>query len=205
MDMRYPWAAVKEAQVAPGLLLSMPHLEGPHFARAVVLMVEHNEEGSFGLIVNSPSDLTVGELMDALDIPWHGDPRDTVWSGGPVMPASGWVIHETISGLPGDAKDLSSALSDGGTFEVGPGLSLSTSTGNLRTLAESPPERLRFLLGYAGWGAGQLAQEMAEGSWLYAPLEARLIFEPEPDAIWSTALRSLGVDPESIAQSHGVH
>jgi putative transcriptional regulator len=85
---------VTERNLAPGLLLAMPQLLDPNFHRAVVLMIEHNEEGSFGLIVNRPSTMSVSALLVALDMTWRGDNGAVVWTGGPVMPTSGWVLHE---------------------------------------------------------------------------------------------------------------
>lgn len=196
---------VTEYNLAPGLLLAMPHLADPNFHRAVVLMIEHNEEGSFGLIVNRPSSMSVSSLLSALDMTWRGDADAVVWTGGPVMPTSGWVLHEPSERVGRGAPSLQDGLESDGTISFAPGLDLSTSPEKLRTIALSPPHRTRFLLGYAGWGPGQLAVEMARGSWLYADADPAIIFETEPDVLWQTALRSLGVSPESIIHSSGIH
>lgn len=187
-----------QTSVAPGLLLSMPHLLDPNFTRAVVLMVEHSDEGSFGLIINHPSSLAVSELLEQLDITWRGSNRAVVWSGGPVTPETGWVLHEPVVGVPPPATDRP-------TFEVAPGIALSTSHDVLRGIAGDPPERVRFLLGYAGWGPGQLAAEMVHGSWLHADASPELVFDTPPDEMWETAIRSVGVDPESLIPGQGVH
>lgn len=187
-----------EAKVAPGLLLSMPHLLDPNFTRAVVLMVEHSDEGSFGLIVNQPSDLAVTELLEQLEIDWHGSPNDVVWSGGPVTPSTGWVLHEPLDGLPEPGGG-------GSTLSVAPGIVLSTSPDVLRGIAGAPPGRVRFLLGYAGWGPGQLASEMVRGSWLHADASPEIVFDTPPEQMWSVALHSLGVDPETLIPGQGVH
>lgn len=184
-----------DQSIAPGLLLSMPHLHDPHFTRAVVLMIEHSDEGSFGLIINQPSNqLTVLELLEQLEITWRGDTGAPVWTGGPVMPQTGWVLHEPRVGA--DKTD---------TVEVARGIELSTSQERLREIAAAPPSRLRFLLGYAGWGPGQLAEEMQQGSWLHADAEPRLVFDTAADEMWATALQSIGVDPASVAVGTGVH
>ncbi len=190
-----------ETRLAPGLLLAMPHLIDPNFTRAVVLMIEHNDEGSFGLVVNQPSDMLAATLLEAMDIEWQGDDRAVVWSGGPVMPTSGWVLHGAAEGLGPPAPDMAS----GSTIELLPGLSLSTSPEKLRLLAESPPENVRLLLGYSGWGAGQLADEMARGSWLHVDATPDLVFKTAADEMWEMALRSLGIDPEAIVQGRGIH
>lgn len=197
-------ADIAELSLAPGLLLSMPQLADPNFTRAVVLMVDHNDEGSFGLIVNDRSEMPVAELLTALEITWAGSEDAKVWRGGPVMPTSGWVLHQ----VGADAElcdELQVGLQEGLAVRAGPNLALSTSPERLRSLAEAPPDRTRFLLGYAGWGPGQLADEMARGSWLHADIELGLIFDTAPDEMWAAALRSMGVNPETIVPSRGVH
>jgi putative transcriptional regulator len=196
---------VTERNLAPGLLLAMPQLLDPNFHRAVVLMIEHNEEGSFGLIVNRPSTMSVSALLVALDMTWRGDNGAVVWTGGPVMPTSGWVLHEPSHRIGRGAATLQSGLESDGTVSFAPGLDLSTSPDKLRLIAESPPERTRFLLGYSGWGPGQLADEMARGSWLHADPDPDLIFETPAEVLWECALRSLGVSPEAIVQGSGIH
>jgi putative transcriptional regulator len=196
---------MQEAELAPGLLVAMPQLLDPNFHRAVVLMVEHNEEGSFGLIINRPSSMSVSALLGALDMNWGGDNGAVVWTGGPVMPTSGWVLHEPTARVGPGAPTLQSGLENDGTVSFAPGIDLSTSPDKLRVIANAPPERTRFLLGYAGWGPGQLASEMARGSWLHADPDPDLIFETPSDFLWETALRSLGVSPETLVQSTGIH
>jgi putative transcriptional regulator len=188
---------VSSTALAPGLLLSMPQLQDPHFTRAVVLMIEHGDEGSFGLIVNQPSEIHASELLESLSIPWRGAAGEMVWAGGPVQPTTGWVLHEPVAGL--DAGDPRGMLSINDDFV------LSTSPDKLRTLAAAPPRRLRLLLGYSGWAPGQLAAEMARGSWLHVDPDPALVFDTPADAMWQTALRSLGIDPENVVQSRGVH
>jgi putative transcriptional regulator len=183
-----------ETNLAPGLLLAMPQLADPNFTRSVVLMIEHGDRGSFGLIVNQPSPIKAMELLDSLSLAWRGDPDAVVWSGGPVQRTTGWVLHEP---MPGD---------DSGTSEVGPGLALSTSTDRLRAIAASPPGRIRLLLGYSGWAPGQLAAEMARGSWIHAEADPALIFDAPPDEMWARALKSVGIaSPESLVPGVGVH
>ena len=152
--------------LAPGLLIAVPQLDDPNFARSVVLMIEHNDRGSFGLVINQPSEVTASELLDSLAMRWAGDAQTVVWSGGPVARSTGWVLHEPVPALVGE-----------GTSTIGPGVALSTSPERLRALAARPPARMRLLLGYSGWGPGQLAREMAQGSWLHADLDPAIIFD----------------------------
>jgi putative transcriptional regulator len=189
-----------ETRLAPGLLLAMPHLVDPNFTRAVVLMIEHNDEGSFGLVVNQPSDMEAAELLEAMEMEWGGDDDAMVWSGGPVMPSSGWVLHG-----PAGVAEVSPAGDIGSTIQLLPGVALSTSPEKLRAIAAEPPIRIRLLLGYSGWGPGQLAEEMARGSWLHVDATPELIFDTPADEMWEVALHSLGIDPEAIVQGRGIH
>jgi putative transcriptional regulator len=187
--------------LAPGLLLAMPQLMDPNFTRSVVLMIEHGDGGSFGLVVNQPSPIKATELLESLGMDWNGDPDAVVWSGGPVSPATGWVLHEPYDALPATSK-----LGEGSTIHVAPGLALTTSPDALRTIAAAPPPRIRLLLGYSGWASGQLASEMARGSWLHADADPSLVFDGPPDDMWQRSMKSLGISgPESLVQGRGIH
>jgi putative transcriptional regulator len=118
---------MSERGIAPGLLIAMPQLQDPNFERSVVLMVEHTENGSFGLILNRPGELDLTGVLDSLGVEWQGDPEAVVWTGGPVMPRTGWLLHEPMP-LPGDE----------GTLDIAPGVALSTSPERSST---RPPRR----------------------------------------------------------------
>lgn len=180
--------------VAPGLLLAMPDMLDPNFARSVVLMIEHDERHSFGLVINRPAEASVYEVMESLDLEWRGSPEAHVWDGGPVIPESGWLLHSGDRG--GDHPDAISLVS---------GVSLSASPEQLAAIASHPPERVRFLLGYAGWDGGQLESEMAAGAWLIAAATPELVFETPADHMWEAALHSIGVDPTTLVSAPGVH
>ena len=180
--------------LAPGLLIAVPQLDDPNFARSVVLMIEHNDRGSFGLVINQPSEVTASELLDSLAMRRAGDTETVVWSGGPVARSTGWVLHEPVPALVGE-----------GTSTIGPGVALSTSPERLRALAARPPARMRLLLGYSGWGPGQLAREMAQGSWLHADLDPAIIFDLDADDMWRAAVETLGISPDVVVVGRGVH
>ncbi len=189
------------SSLAPGLLLAMPQLMDPNFTRSVVLMIEHGDGGSFGLVINQPSPIKATELLESLGMEWRGDPDALVWSGGPVSPATGWVLHEPYPPLPATAR-----LGEGSTIHVAPGLALTTSPDALRTIAAAPPRRIRLLLGYSGWASGQLATEMARGSWLHADCTPELVFDASADEMWVRSMQSLGINsPESLVQGRGIH
>lgn len=188
-----------ESRIAPGLLLAMPQLADPNFSHAVVLMIEHSEQGSFGLVVNQPSPIKATELLESLEMSWGGDDSAVVWSGGPVSPSMGWVLHQPLTHLETRERR------EGGTIPVAPGISLTTSPQGLRAIAAAPPEHVRLLLGYSGWGPGQLAEEMSRGAWLHAEPDPSLIFDSPPAELWSRAIRSLGIHPESLIQGRGTN
>jgi putative transcriptional regulator len=179
--------------IAPGLLIAMPQLPDPNFERSVVLMVEHGPQGSLGLIVNRPTDILVADVTQALDVRWGGG-EDVVWSGGPVQPRTGWLLHSPATPSAGDAP-----------IEVTEGIRLSTSPDQLRAVAESPPARVRFLMGYSGWDSEQLEEELAAGAWLLAEATPDLVFDTPYERMWEAAIRSLGIDPSSLAHASGVH
>jgi putative transcriptional regulator len=185
---------MRPSELAPGLLLAMPQLDDPNFARAVVLMVQHNDQGSFGIVVNRPSETPVIDVMSPLGMRWRGDPEALLWVGGPVSPESGWLLHEPTTTVAGE-----------GTVDVVDGISLSTSAEHFRALVEKPPRRLRFFAGYAGWGAHQLESELAQGAWLTAQVTPALIFDTPAEQMWEAALRSLGIEPGALVPGFGVH
>ena len=186
---------MESSNLAPGLLLAMPQLADPNFSRAVVLMVEHSPNGSFGLVINHPSPIRASELLDSLEMSWRGDDEAVVWAGGPVSPSTGWVLHEPVGIAP----------SGQGTIAITSGISLSTSPDRLRAIANEPPRNVRLLLGYSGWGPGQLEAEMARGAWLHVTADPALVFDTPSDDIWQTALQTLGINPASLFVSRGVN
>ncbi len=185
---------VAELRVAPGLLIAMPQLADPNFHRSVVLMIEHQSEGSFGLIVNRPSKNRLSELLAPLAIRWRGNPEAVAWWGGPVQPESGWILHEPVTGLVNET-----------TSEVAPGLLLSSAPSVLRSLSEHPPGRVRLVLGYAGWGPEQLEGELREGAWVNSDVTADLVFNTPSDELWEAAVRRIGIEPQSLVPASGVH
>lgn len=178
--------------LAPGFVVAMPQLLDPNFARAVVLLASHDEDGAMGFVVNRPLSVRVSEVLEGLDMAWHGPADARVWGGGPVQTQSGWVLFAPERELPEDCR------------EIVPGLCMTSSLDALRTLARRPPRRFRLLLGYAGWGAGQVENEIIEGAWMLAPPDPARIFDTEPEEAWTACYRDLGLDPFSIVPGHGI-
>ncbi len=183
------------ASIAPALLVAMPQLLDPNFHRTVVLLVHHDADGSFGVVLNRSTEITAQRLCGSIEIPWRGDPDAEISWGGPVQPQTGWVLFGEGEGLA-DAQDVR---------HVAPGLHFAGSLEVLRHVAERPPEALRLLLGYAGWGPGQLESELAQGAWLLAPAEGHVVFDVDHDEMWTHVVRSLGVEPATLVASRGVH
>ncbi|HXH05475.1 MAG TPA: YqgE/AlgH family protein [Vicinamibacterales bacterium] len=178
--------------LAPALLLSMPQLLDPNFTRTVVLLCEHAPEGAFGLVLNRPTDVSAATVV-RLDPPVSDAGKVKLWIGGPVEPQRGWILVDE----PFDAAE---------TRRIVDGLYLSSSPLLLRRLLERETScRARVLAGYAGWGPGQLDEELAQSSWLLAEVQTDLIFETEPALMWETAIRRLGADPSTLHMSRGVH
>ena len=180
-----------ESPLAPSLLVAMPQLADPNFKRSVVALVEHDEEGTFGLVVNRPTSILAVELCSGLDIDWRGKAEALVSSGGPGQPDTGWV-------LVGEADGYDAARIDDGIY-------FARSLDSLRRVAEAPPPDARIFLGYAGWGPGQLEQELAAGAWLVAPMTREAIFHQALDLVWDRVIRDLGVDPATLVHTSGIH
>lgn len=168
--------------IAPGLLVSMPDLMDPNFARSIVLMCAHSAEGAFGLKLNHPLSLTTAEVCSEVAVEWLGDEQTLAFSGGPVDPSRGWLLHDD-----GTMYDGSQRITDG--------VALSCSQAALQAYGHSPGGAFHLVLGYAGWGPGQLEQEIDEGSWLVAPFTRELLFDTAAEDMWAATVRSIGIDP----------
>ena len=173
----------------PVLLLAMPQVLDPSFHRSVVLLLHHEEEGSFGFIVNRPTAIKVSAILKGMDIGWRGPDEAVAYLGGPVQQNLGTVLFAPLL-LNGGPDDTAT--------EIAPGVALTQHIGDLSRLAEAPPGRFRLLLGYAGWGEGQLMEEILRNDWLTAPVSGDLIFAPDPEQVWDAALRSVGIDPAAL-------
>jgi len=175
----------------PVLLLAMPQVLDPFFHKAVVLLVHHNEEGSVGFIVNRPTELPIEDILDGMEIRWHGAQDATAFFGGPVQSQMGTLLFR-------DRGSEDEPLYSATTTEVQTGIRIGQQLEDLDRLAQNPPEHFRLLLGYAGWGAGQLMDEIVRNDWLTAPVSEDLLFAEDPDSVWESALRSVGLDPASL-------
>ena len=181
--------------LAPAFLLSMPQLIDPNFNRTVVLLCKHSDEGAFGLVVNRPM-VTTGQVIVNLEPVLSTERELQVWIGGPVEPERSWM-------LVGEEPDLAEERTG---VRITDRLYLSTSPHLLRRLLDpDPPPRTRLVVGYSGWGPGQLEAELEASAWLLSDVDRDLIFNTPPERMWETAIRRLGADPATLQMSRGVH
>lgn len=172
---------------APALLLAMPQVLDPFFHRSVVLLVHHDEDGSLGFIVNRLTALSIAEVLQAMDIEWGGDAEELTRFGGPVQPQLGTILHRGSVLVPSPTS-----------AEVVPGLVLTQDVDDLARLAVAPPADLRLVLGYAGWGEGQLIEEILRNDWVVAPVDLEIVFADQPESAWESALETAGIDPATL-------
>ena len=185
-----PACEVATTTLAPGLLISVPQLQDPFFARTVIMLVEHGPDGAYGVVLNRRAPFDMATLLDGAGLEVEAElATDSVWWGGPVHPEAGVVLYRPEPGL--DAYEPAT--------DVLPGLRMSSSMALLRDVASGRgPRTLALYLGRASWGAGQLESELAEGSWIPADTEHSLLFREEADGLWTAALQSIGVDPAYV-------
>jgi len=185
-ELAYNAAMANGPYLTGQLLVAMPAMADSRFERSVTYLCQHDADGALGLVVNRPSGMRLGDVLEELGLGGHdratGD--RPVLSGGPVHPERGFVLHG------GDGRAWDSSL------EIGDGLVLTTSRDILAAVADgSLAGPWLFALGYAGWSAGQLEQELLANAWLTVPSRADLLFEMPLAERWQAAARQLGVDP----------
>lgn len=176
------------------LLIAMPAMGDPRFARTVIYMCSHNAEGAMGLVINKPyPGLTFPNLLTQLGIEPTIDNDIVVRLGGPVETGRGFVLHSTDYMRQGSVP-----------LDESMGIGLTATLDVLRAIATGTgPQRSLFALGYAGWGPGQLDAEIQENAWLAAPADAELLFEADLDSVWDRAVRKIGVDVSKLASAAG--
>lgn len=179
-------------------LIAMPGMADDRFAGAVVYLCEHNDQGALGLVVNKPVDINLGELFEKIDLSLEdtalaGQP---VYFGGPVQTERGFVLH--------DARPADEAAAYNSTLTVPEGLAMTTSKDVLEAIARGEgPKRVLVTLGYSGWGAGQLEDELGRNGWLTVQADPRIIFDTPVDERYAQALALLGIDPRMLSQEAG--
>jgi putative transcriptional regulator len=185
--------AANPAKFSNQLLIALPALNDPHFARSVALICQHDEEGAMGVVINRASEYTLGDVLAQMNLEVR-DPAlggQIVLNGGPVHPERGFVLHD------GDRQWDS-------TLAIGNGLALTTSRDILEAMAEGAgPTHVVVALGCAGWGAGQLEFELGENSWLTAPADNELLFALPLEQRWHAAGGRIGIDITRVTDYSG--
>ncbi|MDQ8031544.1 YqgE/AlgH family protein [Bordetella genomosp. 1] len=185
-------AAALAADFSNQFLLAMPGMVEGALAGTVIFVCEHTPRGALGLVINRPTDLTLGSLFERIDLTLEIGPvsDDLVFFGGPVQTDRGFVLHAP-------AGDYTSSIRLGE-------IALTTSRDVLQAVADgNGPQRMLVTLGYAGWGAGQLESEMAQNAWLSVDADASIIFDTPVDERYPAALKLLGIDPVMLAGDAG--
>ncbi len=178
------------SEIAPGFLVAVPQMADPNFQRALVLVLEHSDNGAMGLVINRPAPVRLDDVAKSHDFKLGGGyEKAHAFLGGPVEPERGFVLH--------DRPDLPEAI------QLIEGLYVSGSLDSLKELFQGPPERFRLCLGYAGWGPGQLESELREGSWITAAPSSKHALETPAPLVWEVVLREMGIDPAMLMQGGG--
>jgi putative transcriptional regulator len=183
-------------------LIAMPGLEDKAFSRSVVYLCEHSERGALGLIINKPSDMSLGVLFERIELrlsrPELG--KEPVFHGGPVQTERGFVLHEPVF-ADGDKPNESVYAS---TMIIPGGLEMTTSKDVLEALATGAgPRKVLVSLGYAAWGQGQLESELAENSWLTVGADPSVIFDTPVAQRYDKALSLLGLQAWTLSPDAG--
>lgn len=174
-------------------LMAMPAMMDPYFSRALIYVCEHNEQGALGLIVNRPLDLTLASLFEKVNLPLEAPDLGglPVYFGGPVQTDRGFVLHSPRG-------EWQSSL------RVTEDIALTSSKDVLVALGGTgQPQDFIMTLGYAGWGAGQLENELGENAWLSVAADAHILFDLPPEERLAAAMQKLGVSYEQLSDVAG--
>lgn len=176
------------------LLIAMPNLVDPNFFHGVTFVCQHNSEGALGLVINHPMQMRLGDILEQMDIAVSDEKIAVIpiFSGGPVQPERGFVLHHTSEEL----WESSIAVSDT--------LSLTTSRDILQAIAAGRgPEKFLVTLGYAGWGEDQLEMEMKSNAWLSTQYDETVVFDTPISQRWSAAANKMGLDINLLTSQIG--
>jgi putative transcriptional regulator len=179
--------------LAGNLLIAMPQMEDPRFAGAVIYLCAHNEAGAMGLVVNKALDgINLSQVLEQLNIEGKAaDEERPVLFGGPVETTRGFVLHST------DFLREASLV-------VGEDIAVTSTLEILQAIADGTgPAQSLFALGYAGWGPGQLDQEIQANGWLHAPAAPEIVFARDLTQCWNAAIATLGFSPSMLSGSAG--
>ncbi|MBV4396416.1 YqgE/AlgH family protein [Advenella alkanexedens] len=177
--------------MANQFLMAMPSHNSDLFEGGVIYVCEHSEQGALGLLLNRPTDLSVKTLLERLELDvQESDPKGIVFYGGPVQTDRGFVLHSPVRNYRSSV-----VLGD---------MALTTSRDVLEDVAKGTgPEKVFISLGYSGWNAGQLEQEIADNAWLNVDADMSVIFDKAPAERYVAALALLGIEPSALSGESG--
>ncbi len=181
-------------------LIAMPGVADETFAGTVIYLCEHTEKGALGLVINKPIDIKLKNLFEKVELTLdREDLADSpVFYGGPVHTERGFVLHERLDGDEGSGGHYNSSL------QIPGGLEMTTSKDVLEALSNGAgPKRILVTLGYSGWSAGQLEEEIGRNDWINVQAEPGIIFDTPVGERYSRALSLLGIDPRMLSQEAG--
>lgn len=184
---------IESSYLTNQFLIAMPALADPNFSQTVTYIGEHNAQGALGLVINRPLALTLGELLEHLQMTANqpGIAALPIYHGGPVQPEQGFVLHCPLGHW-------------GATLPVTDQIGVTTSRDILQAVADGEgPKQLLVALGYAGWGPGQLERELAENAWLSVPADPDILFQVPSKQRWQAAAALLGVDLRLLSPDAG--
>ncbi len=170
-------------------LIANPVLPDPSFSRTVVLLCNHDEQGSFGLVINRPAPFGAKEIFKEMGVPTF--PSGKIFIGGPVSPSQVFYLCRSKTPLP-ELDAICDGVYMGMSWEL---------LDNLTIRIEDPKKNIRFYMGYSGWGTSQLAGEMARFSWLTCEAQSKFIFQEDEESIWAYAVKSMGKDYEYLIKA----
>lgn len=172
-------------------LIAMPGLADPRFSQSVTYICEHNQGGAMGLVINQPANISYGELFSQLALNEEYQNDSPLLMGGPVQKERGFVLHS-------NEKKWEATLAVSGD------ISITGSKDILKDIANHQgPENVLIALGYAGWNAGQLEEEIVQNSWLTVPAEKHIIFDTPIEKRWTCAAQQLGIDLNLLSSQIG--
>ena len=181
-------------------LIAMPSLREGTFAGTVIYMCEHTDKGALGLVINKPIDIKLKNLFEKVDLSLDRPElaESPVYFGGPVQTERGFVLHESLGGDEDEGGHYNSSL------RIPGGLEMTTSKDVLEALSSGAgPKKILVTLGYSGWGAGQLEDEMSRNGWINVSAERDIIFDTPVAERYDKALSLLGIDANMLSGEAG--
>jgi putative transcriptional regulator len=174
-------------------LIAMPTLNDPYFYQTVTLLFEHTKKGAMGLIINKPLDISIGEILQHLNIPLthSGLDQDKVMLGGPVSSEQGFIIHRHPELCPGDVIDQGNKITVSASKEI------------LQNIIQKCQDDILVCLGYAAWKEGQLEQEIADNAWIFSDVDPQILFNTPYTKRWKASAELIGVDFDKFSTDVG--